>query len=102
MKTLISISALALISNMAVGETFQYERQLASQDLDPNIPSLSEGISNPSRSVDQPRISLHEVYRGNPDTDTGSFEPAAVRFGTEDMPTTAYEAIVKGNPDLEV
>lgn len=102
MKTIIAIAALSLISNMAVAETFQYERQIASQDLDPNIPSLSEGISNPKISVGQPRVSLFETYRGNPDTEAGHAEPGSLPVTGGDHIYTGYDMLIDSNPDLEV
>ena len=102
MKTLLTFSTLALISNMAFAETFEYERQLASEDLDPNIPALSEGISNPAMSVQQPRVSLHDTYRGNPDTQTGPIEADNLPMTKHDHAYTAYDMIIDNNPDLEV
>ncbi len=102
MKTLIAVSALFLASNMAFAETFAYERQVASQDLDPNIPSLSEGISNPVPSKVQPPKSLQAVYDGNPDVDTGSLEPASIGMDRHEVIYTAYDRLIEGNPDLEV
>ncbi len=102
MKTIIAVSALFLASNMAIAETFTYERQIASEDLDPNIPSLSEGISNPMPSRVQKLTSLQEVYRGNPDVDTGSLEEESIRMGRHEHIYTAYDMLVEENPDLEV
>ncbi len=102
MKTLIAVSALFLASNMAFAETFAYERQIASQDLDPNIPSLSEGISNPMPSRAPTLTSLQEVYRGNPDVDTDSVEPDSIRMDRHELIYTAYDMLVESNPDLEV
>ncbi|HID44196.1 MAG TPA: hypothetical protein EYP34_00385 [Chromatiaceae bacterium] len=102
MKTLLTFSVLALISNMAFAETFQYERQLASEDLDPNIPSLSAGISNPATSVQQSRVTLNDVYRDNPDTQVGSAEAGTLPVMTHDPIYTAYDRLIDSNPDLEV
>ena len=89
MKTLLTFSALALVSNMAFAETFQYERQLTSEDLDPNIPSLSQGISNPAKSVQQPRVSLFDTYRGNPDTCLLYTSPSPRDGSASRMPSSA-------------
>lgn len=102
MKTIITLSALALISNMAVAETFQYERQLASEDLDPNIPSLSAGISNPDVSKQEVRVSLFETYRGNPDTQVEPIEPSSLPENMHQHIYTAYDMLIDSNPDLEV
>ncbi|WP_457673430.1 hypothetical protein [Thiolapillus sp.] len=102
MKTLIAVSALFLASNMAFAEIFDYESRIASQDLDPNIPGLSAGISNPAPSSKQTRPSLQVAYRGNPDVDTGPVEPASIRMDRHDHIYTAYDMLVAENPDLEV
>ncbi|WP_293675241.1 hypothetical protein [Thiolapillus sp.] len=102
MKTLLTFSALALVSNMAFAETFQYERQLTSEDLDPNIPSLSQGISNPAKSVQQPRVSLFDTYRGNPDTQVGPVEPDSMPVPRHNHIFTAYDMLIETTPDLEV
>jgi len=101
MKTIITLSALALISNIAAADSFQYERQLASEDLDPNIASLSAGIKNPVASRQAVTISLHKVYRGNPDTQTEPVEPRSLSTGTSQICST-YDLLIEGNPDLEV
>lgn len=102
MKTMIAFATLALVSNMAFAETFQYERQLASEDLDPNIPGLSEGISNPAASIRESRVSLFETYRGNPDTQVGPVEPDSLSGTPHSHIYTAYDMLVDSNPDLEV
>ncbi|WP_457665523.1 hypothetical protein [Thiolapillus sp.] len=102
MKTLLTFSALALISNMAFAETFQYERQLASEDLDPNISSLSQGISDPVKSMAQPRVSLFNIYRGNEDTQVGPMEPDNLPMTQHNHIFTAYDMLIETNPDLEV
>jgi len=102
MKTLIAVSALFLASNLVFAETFTYERQVASQDLDPNIPSLSQDISNPMPSKVPTLTSLQKVYRGNPDVDTGSLEPDSIRMDRHELVYTAYDMLIEGNPDLEV
>lgn len=102
MKTMIAFAAFALVSNMAFAETFQYERQLASEDLDPNIPSLSGGISNPAASAQKSRVSLFETYRGNPDTQVGPVDPDSLSVTRHNHIYTAYDMLVDSNPDLEV
>ncbi|WP_456372350.1 hypothetical protein [Thiolapillus sp.] len=102
MKTIIAVSAFFLASNMAFAETFAYERQLASEDLDPNIPSLSEGISNPGASAVPVITSLQQVYRGNPDVEVGPVEPDSLGMQRHDSIRTAYDMLIENNPDLEV
>ncbi|WP_041068970.1 hypothetical protein [Thiolapillus brandeum] len=102
MKTLITVSALFLVSNMAFGETFAYERQLASEDLDPNIPSLSEGITNPMSSQAPVTASLQDVYRGNPDVEVGPAESDSLGMQKHESIYTAYDMLIESNPDLEV
>lgn len=102
MKALITISALALVSSFAMADTFEYERQIGSQDLDPNIPSLSEGVANPAVSMGDVRISLHEAYRGNPDTEVTPADHIGVTVQRSTLPFTAYDKIASENPDLQV
>ena len=102
MKTLITISALFLVSNMAFAETFAYERQLASEDLDPNILSLSEGISNPMPSSTPVTASLQDAYRGNPDVQVGPVEENSLGMQKHEHIYTAYDMLIESNPDLEV
>jgi hypothetical protein len=102
MKTIITVSALLLASNMAFAETFAYERQLASEDLNPNIPSLSEGISNPTSSGVPVTTSLQHVYRGNQDVEVDPVEPDSLGTQRHDSIYTAYDMLIESNPDLEV
>ena len=63
MKTLITISALALMSNLAIADNFNYEQQIASPDLS-NQDFSSTGTQASTTDV---RVSLSDWYRGNPD-----------------------------------
>ena len=100
MRTLISVSALAFISNLAVAETFQYENQLASPDLDPNIESLSANVSNPEISATDFELSLNAFYRGNPDVGHDLYQYEGTDTSGS-LQSTAYDAWVRGNPDAD-
>lgn len=99
MKTLITISALAPVSNLAVAENFSYEQQIASPELNANIQSLDFNSSKPLPSTRDVRVSLDNSYRGNPDV-------AQVPYNHEDMVIraamsfTAYDELSRQNPDL--
>jgi len=102
MKTLITVSALALISNMAMAETFQYEEQLASPDLDPNIESLQVKVDDPQPSVQGAEISLHDFYQGNPDVGHDVFQHTGEVSENHTFDRTSYDAWVRGNPDVDI
>lgn len=101
MKTLIAVSALALISNMALAETFQYEEQLASPDLDPNIESLLAKVNDPQPSVKGAEISLSNFYQGNPDVGHDVFKHSGEVSESHSLDRSSYEAWVRGNPDAD-
>jgi len=69
MRTLITVSALALMSNLAVAENFAHEQQISSPDLDANIQNLDFRSSDPQASAQGVRVSLNDFYRGNPDVE---------------------------------
>ncbi len=99
MRTLITISALALLSNLAVADNFNYEQQIASPDLDPNIRSLDfngSGLQASSRDV---RVSLHDFYRGNPDVANVPYDHDGIVIRGS-MSFTAYDELSRQNPDL--
>jgi len=102
MKTVIALSALALVTNLAIAGDFAYERQFSSEDLASETSGLEYRSSNPAPSMQSGRISLHEIYRGNPDTETlreGFENSTSVDMNA--LPRTSYDVIVKDNPDLE-
>ena len=96
MKTLITVSALALVSNLASAENFAYERQISSPDLSTD---LGFNGSDPKASAQEVHVSLNDFYRGNPDVENVSYEHdgiiirGAVQF-------TAYDELSQQNPDL--
>ena len=95
MRTLITVSALALLSNLAIAENFNYEQQITSPDLS-NQDFSSNG---PKASIRDVRVSLNDYYRGNPDV-------AQVPYSHDDivirgpMHFTAYDELSRQTPDL--
>ena len=102
MKTMITFSALALVSNFALAEGFSYEEQIATQDLDPNITSLSTDVRNPEVSATDFRVSLNDWYQGNPDVDHVSYRHDGVEMQMEGDLFSSYEKASQDNHDLEV
>ena len=102
MKTIITLSALALASNLALAESFDYEEQISSQDLDPNISSLSAGVKDPEASTSDFRISLNDFYSGNPDVEHVPYNHEGKELKIDGDMLTSYDAWSKGNPDVEV
>ncbi|HHH13700.1 MAG TPA: hypothetical protein ENJ98_05640 [Thiolapillus brandeum] len=103
MKTLITLSALGLIANLAVAGDFAYELQINSEDLASETSTLHYRSTNPAPSVVQPVISLHEIYRGNPDTETvpEGFQHS-ISGKMEALRESGYDILVRENPDLGV
>ncbi len=99
MKTLIILSALALVSNLAIAENFSYEQQIASPDLNSNIQSLDFNSSKPQASTQDIRISLHNVYLGNPDVEQVPYHHDDIVIRGS-MNLTAYDELSRQNPDL--
>lgn len=95
MRTLITVSALALVSNLAIADNFDYEQQIASPDLS-NQDFSSTGTQVSTSDV---RVSLNDWYRGNPDV-------AHVPYNHDGMVIrgpmhfTAYDELSRQNPDL--
>lgn len=95
MRTLIAVSALALLSNLAIAENFNYEQQIASPDLS-NQDFSSTG---PNASTMDVRVSLDDFYRDNPDVSNVPYDHEGIvlrgpgRF-------TAYDDLSRHNPDL--
>ena len=98
MRTLITVAALTLVSNLAIAENFNYEQQIASPDLNSNVQSLDFNSSGMASAGDV-RVSLHDYYRGNPDV-------AHVPYNHDGMVIrgpmhfTAYDELSQQNPDL--
>ena len=95
MKTIITLSALALLSNLALAESFNHEQQIASPDLS----NQDFSSSDPMPSSKDVRVSLHELNRDNPDIENVAFNHDAVlnRGSTQ---FTAYDELSRQNPDL--
>lgn len=102
MKTIITLSALALMSNLALAESFNYEEQIGSQDLDPNISDLSASVTDPEVSTSDFRISLNDFYSGNPDVAHVSYKHEGKEMQFKGDMLTSYDAWSQGNPDVEV
>lgn len=100
MKTIVTLSALALISNIALAESFEYENQIGSQDLDPNI-STSAGIRDAEASSSSVRVSLNDWYKGNPDVVHVPYNHDGIEMKFEGDLFTSYDALSLNNPDLE-
>lgn len=95
MKTIITLSALALLSNFALAENFSYEQQIASPDLS-NQDFSSNGNTPSAHEV---RVSLNDWYQGNPDVAHVPFPHDGIIIrGT--MNFTAYDELSRQNPDL--
>lgn len=99
MRALISVSALALISNMAFAENFAYELQIASPDLNANVPALDFSATDPQPSSHDIRVSLNDWYRGNPDVSNTDFHYEGIIFNGP-LHFTAYDELSRQNPDL--
>jgi hypothetical protein len=95
MKTIITLSALALLSNLAIAESFTHEQQIASPDLS-NQDFSSSGQQASKQEV---RVSLNDWYRGNPDVEHVPYIHDGIVIGN---PTefTAYDELSRQNPDL--
>ncbi len=99
MRTLITVSALALMSNLAIAENFAYEQQISSPDLDANIQSLDFRSSDPQASARDVRVSLNDYYRGNPDVENTPYSHDGIVIHGS-MHFTAYDELSQQNPDL--
>ena len=99
MKTLITVSALALMSNLAIAENFTYEQQIPSPDLNANVQSLDFNSSDPQASARDARVSLNDYYRGNPDVENVPYQHDDIVISGP-MQFTAYDELSQQNPDL--
>lgn len=101
MKIAFTTAALVLASSLATAGDFAYERQWASEDLASEVSSLVFRATDPAPSMGNTVISLHESYRGNPDTEV---LPEGFRQqypgSSRTYCTTGYDRIAQGNPDL--
>ena len=95
MKTLITVSALALISNLAIAESFNYEQQIASPDLS----NQNYSSNGPRASARDVRVSLNDYYRGNPDVVHVPYHHDAIVIRGP-MRFTAYDELSRQTPDL--
>ncbi|RTZ73249.1 MAG: hypothetical protein DSZ00_00715 [Gammaproteobacteria bacterium] len=101
MRTAIAITALTLVSSLAIAEDFTYERQWASEDLASETSTLGFRASDPVASMGTTVISLHEVYRGNPDVETIPEDFRQENAGaSKSYCNTGYDRIAQANPDL--
>jgi hypothetical protein len=95
MKTIITLSALALLSNLAIAESFTHEQQIASPDLN-NQDYSSSGQQASTQDV---RVSLDDWYRGNPDVAHVPYNHDGIAIGNPAQ-FTAYDELSRQNPDL--
>ncbi len=95
MKTLITVSALALISNLAIAESFNYEQQIVSPDLS----NQNYSSNGPRASTSDVRVSLNDYYRGNPDVVHVPYHHDGIIIRGP-MQFTAYDELSQQNPDL--
>ena len=96
MKTIITLSALALMSNLAIAENFTHEQQIASPDLS-NQDFSSTGTQGSTTDV---RVSLDSWNRGNPDVAHVPYNHVGMEMKSEGRWTTSYDALNQSNPDL--
>ncbi len=99
MKTIITVSALALISNIAMADAFDYEKQSGSQDLDPSA-TISDSIRNPEASTFQVRVSLNDWYQGNPDVADVPYSHDGIEQKIEGGMLSNYDVLSQANPDM--
>jgi hypothetical protein len=95
MKTIITLSALALLSNLAIAESFNHEQQIASPDLS-NQDFSSSGQQASTREV---RVSLEDWNRGNPDVAHVPYNHEGITISNPAQ-FTAYDELSRQNPDL--
>ena len=96
MKTIITLSALALMSNLAIAENFTYEQQIASPDL--SNPDVK--VSERQASTQEVRVSLDSWNRGNPDVAHVPYNHDGMEMKSEGGQITSYDALNQSNPDL--
>ena len=96
MKTIIALSALALLSNLAIAESFNYEQQIGS----PDVSNQSFDSSGQKASTREVHVSLDDWNRGNPDVEHVPFNrEGEVSKSMGDL-ITGYDVLSQTNPDL--
>ncbi len=101
MRTLITLSALLLASNLTLADTFQYERQIGNQDLDPHFDNVTEPVRDTMPGMSNIHVSLYDVYKGNPDTEVNT-APGIIRNQLNMLSCSSYDQMAAENPDLGV
>ena len=96
MKTIITLSALALLSNLAIAESFTYEEQIAS----PDVSNQSFDSSGQKASVREVHVYLDDWNRGNPDVEHVPFNREGEVSKSMSDSITSYDALNQSNPDL--
>ena len=96
MKTIITLSALALFSNLAIAESFTYEQQIASPDLS----NQDYHSSGPHASTRLVRVSLDDWSRGNPDVEHVPYNHEGEVSKSMGEQVTSYDVLNQSNPDL--
>mgnify|MGYP000591172738 CR=1 FL=1 len=96
MKTIITLSALALVSNLAIAESFTYEQQIGS----PDVSNQSFDSNGQKASSGDVRVSLNDWYRGNPDVEHVPFNREGEVSKSMDDLITGYDVLSQSNPDL--
>ena len=99
MKTIITLSAMSLISNTALAGAFEHEARIGSPDLVFSI-HTSDSVHNPEVSNSPVRISLHDWYRGNPDVENLPYNHEGVELKFQNDFIGGYEVLSRDNPDL--
>ena len=96
MKTIITLSTLALLSNLAIAENFAYEEQIASPDLS----NQSFDGSGQKESTREVHVSLDDWYRGNPDVEHVPYHREGEISKSMGDLVTSYDALNQSNPDI--
>ena len=96
MKTIITLSALALVSNLAIAENFAYEEQIAS----PDVSHQSFDSSGQEASTREVQVSLDNWNRGNPDVEHVPFNHKGGVSKSMGDRVTSYDALNQSNPDI--
>lgn len=96
MKTLITLTALALATGIASAQDFAYERQIGS----PDVSAQPFHATDPMPSQGKIAVSLEHVYRGNPDVETLPADYREQPSRTAAFCNSSYDRIALGNSDL--
>ena len=96
MKTIITLSALALLSNLAIAESFTHEEQIAS----PDVSNQSFDSSGQQASTHEVRVSLDDWNRGNPDVVHVPYNHEGEVSKSMGGLITGYDVLSQSNPDL--